>query len=50
MGVSEEETLQLESYCEQLVAEKAIHPEDAAQFRAQAKLELSLIHIFFEQS
>lgn len=26
MGVSEEETLQLESYCEQLVAEKAIHP------------------------
>lgn len=49
MGVSEEETLQLESYCEQLVAEKAIHPEDAAQFRAQAKLELLQAALFRER-
>ena len=49
MGVSEEKTLQLESYCEQLVAEKAIHPEDAAQFRAQAKLELLQAALFRER-
>ena len=49
MGVPEEETLQLESYCEQLVAEKAIHPEDAAQFRAQAKLELLQAALFRER-
>lgn len=49
MGVSEEKTLQLESYCEQLVAEKAIHPEDAAQFRAQAKLELLQAGLFRER-
>ena len=49
MGVSEEETLQLESYCEQLVAEKAIHPEDAAQFRVQAKLELLQAALFRER-
>ena len=49
MGVSEENTLQLESYCEQLVAEKAIHPEDAAQFRAQAKLELLQAALFRER-
>lgn len=49
MGVPEEKTLQLESYCEQLVAEKAIHPEDAAQFRAQAKLELLQAALFRER-
>ena len=48
MDVSEEKTLQLESYCEQLVAQKAIHPEDAAQFRAQAKLELLQAALFRE--
>ena len=49
MGVSEEKTFQLESYCEQLVAEKAIHPEDAARFRAQAKLELLQAALFRER-
>ena len=49
VGSFEEKTLQLESYCEQLVAEKAIHPEDAARFRAQAKLERLQAALFRER-
>ena len=46
VGGSEETTATLESYCKKLAAEKAVHPEDAEQFCAQAQLELLRSELF----